>query len=221
MLATDLETAAASFRNRLSPDQRRIFEHVSTWLETAGIAGGALKVGELAPDFALVDASGETVELSRLLDRGPVVIVFVCGRWCPLCSLTLDAYRAVAAEIMAAGASLLAISPERHDPLLPPAAAQPAFSILSDEAGRTARLFGVLYPLPGPVVEVYRALGIELAARNAGAGWQLPLPAVYGLDRDAIARLACVHADHARRPEPDALLAFVRGLIGSATPSAA
>ena len=34
-----------------------------------------------APDFALTDASGETVTLAALRSEGPVVVVFYRGHW--------------------------------------------------------------------------------------------------------------------------------------------
>lgn len=41
-------------------------------------SGMSLKPGERAPDFTLVDTSGESVRLSELLGR-PIVLVFL--RW--------------------------------------------------------------------------------------------------------------------------------------------
>jgi peroxiredoxin Q/BCP len=37
---------------------------------------GAIKVGERAPDFTLLDTDGKPVTLSRLLADGPVILAF-------------------------------------------------------------------------------------------------------------------------------------------------
>jgi len=39
-------------------------------------ASGALKVGDVAPDFTLPDTSGKPVTLSKLLAKGPVIVYF-------------------------------------------------------------------------------------------------------------------------------------------------
>lgn len=39
-------------------------------------ASGALKVGDVAPDFTLPDTEGRPVTLSKLLERGPVIVYF-------------------------------------------------------------------------------------------------------------------------------------------------
>jgi thiol-disulfide isomerase/thioredoxin len=42
------------------------------------------------------------------LKRGPVVLTFYRGGWCPYCNLELRAYQRVLPEITATGASLVA-----------------------------------------------------------------------------------------------------------------
>lgn len=39
-------------------------------------ASSTLQVGDLAPDFTLPDTSGTQVTLSRLLEKGPVIVFF-------------------------------------------------------------------------------------------------------------------------------------------------
>jgi peroxiredoxin Q/BCP len=39
-------------------------------------AAGSLKPGDLAPDFTLPDTAGNPVTLSKLLLRGPVIVIF-------------------------------------------------------------------------------------------------------------------------------------------------
>ena len=48
-------------------------------LIASGAAEQALREGEQAPDFTLPDAFGAPVTLSRLLQRGPVILTFFRG----------------------------------------------------------------------------------------------------------------------------------------------
>jgi thioredoxin-dependent peroxiredoxin len=40
------------------------------------LGASALKVGDRAPDFTLPDTEGRPVTLSRLLEKGPVIVYF-------------------------------------------------------------------------------------------------------------------------------------------------
>ncbi len=50
-------------------------------LARSGIVDRILQVGDKAPDFSLPSSLGETVRLSDLLRRGPVVLAFYRGHW--------------------------------------------------------------------------------------------------------------------------------------------
>lgn len=72
----------------------------------------AAGVGAVAPDFLLPDVKGNPVSLTDLLQRGPVVVTFYRGGWCPYCNIQLRAYQAALPQITALGARLVAISPQ-------------------------------------------------------------------------------------------------------------
>ncbi len=47
------------------------------------LGSAALKVGDRAPDFTLPDTDGKPVRLSKLLERGPVVLAFYVKAFTP------------------------------------------------------------------------------------------------------------------------------------------
>lgn len=47
------------------------------------LGSAALKVGEKAPDFTLPDTDGKPVTLSKLLERGPVLLAFFTKAFTP------------------------------------------------------------------------------------------------------------------------------------------
>ncbi len=47
----------------------------------SGIAARARHAGDEAPDFRLRNVRGETVQLAKLLERGPAVVTFYRGGW--------------------------------------------------------------------------------------------------------------------------------------------
>jgi peroxiredoxin len=61
-----------------------------------------LVVGDKAPDFTLPNATGNQVSLSELLKKGPVVLKFYRGEWCPICNLDLRAIQQQLSKIQIA-----------------------------------------------------------------------------------------------------------------------
>ena len=82
-------------------------------LDRAETGERALKPGDAIPQFLLHDAEGRLLASEDLLARGSLVINFFRGNWCPYCRQTLKALETALPEIEAAGARLVALSPER------------------------------------------------------------------------------------------------------------
>jgi|tagenome__1003787_1003787.scaffolds.fasta_scaffold20436415_2 peroxiredoxin len=171
----------------------------------------AKAVGEAAPDFGLPDARGVTVTLADLRDDGPVVLVFYRGAWCPYCNLQLRAFQAALADIHAAGAALVAISPQTPDNSLTLAEqAELKFPVLSDVGNAVARSYGLVFALGAADRELHGGVGIDLAASNGDDSWELPAPAVFVVDRAGTIRYASVAGDYRWRVGPDEVLAALR-----------
>ncbi len=173
----------------------------------------ALREGAQAPPFTLPNAAGQPVNLGELLARGPVVVTFYRGAWCPYCNLQLKAYQDILADIQALGASLVAISPQSPDGSLSMKEKHDLqFEVLSDAGNGVARQFGLVYTLRQPVQEAALKLGNDIAAGNADGTWELPVPATYVLDQAGQIRLAYVEGDPTRRLEPAHILNALHGL---------
>jgi hypothetical protein len=114
-MATLKETLVA-FRagsaRRWGSERIALYEAQTEELRRSGIAEAALGAGDRAPDFSLPDLQGGRVHLSEILRRGPVVLTFYRGGWCPYCSLQLRAYQDALPEVERLGAALIAISPQ-------------------------------------------------------------------------------------------------------------
>lgn len=164
--------------------------------------------GELVDDFALPDASGRTATLSALLARGPVVLTFYRGGWCGYCGAYLRALDENIASFRAAGAEVVAISPQT---LTSSADTVEKLNVdipvLSDFDNVVAKAFGLVYVLPEAFRDAYSMIGIDLPATNGTATFELPVPATYIIGTDRRIAHAEVDPDYTRRPEPGVLLA--------------
>jgi peroxiredoxin len=212
-LAWELAKVQATVRGRCSPEQMRLLDHGVHWLRTSGALGAAVRRGELVPDFDLPDVHGRQVSLAHLLDRGPVVVTFFCGSWCPLCATTLGAYQRMFSCGVKDGGTLVAITLEGPQGVATLSVqAVEGIHVMSDRGGRVSRLYGLVYALPPALVHLHRDLGIDLPERNISRRWELPVAATYVVNGEGVAVFAFVDADHGRRAEPDELLAVLAQL---------
>jgi peroxiredoxin len=180
-------------------------------LAESGIAKRALQVGSRAPDFSLPNARGAMVSLSSLLAKGPVVVTFYRGGWCPFCDLQLRAYQSVLPEIRRLRAELVAISPQTTDYSLSDIEKMElTFAVLSDAHNLVARQYGLVFVLSDALKELQNRFDNPIPKFNGDDSWELPMPGTFVLDRGGIVRLAHVDPDYMRRLEPAAILKALR-----------
>jgi len=180
-------------------------------LKQQGLAAKARGVGAKAPAFDLPDHNGKLVSSAALLNNGRLVICFIRGRWCPFCVGQMEAMSSIAAQIEAAGASLVAISPQiekqayfMHDQH------KLAFPLLVDAHNEVARQFGLVYRVPEEQQAIYRRTFVNLPFVNGDDSWELPIPATYVVDRTGTILFASADENYTERPEP----LDVSGLLG-------
>ena len=180
-------------------------------LIASGAAERALKAGDKIPRFTLDDPDGNKVSSIDLLRKGPLVISFYRGVWCPYCNMELQALQQALPEFQARGASLVAISPQnpvnsrkslRQNSL--------DFPILSDSHNDVAAAFGLRFEMQDYLVELYKSLKNDLPAFNGDPSWTLPMPARYVVGQDGTILYAEVNPDYTRRPEPEDMLPALR-----------
>jgi peroxiredoxin len=185
-------------------------------LTASGIARQALQVGAKAPDFTLPDAHGKPVTLSALLAKGPVVVTFYRGGWCPFCDLQLRAYQGVLGAIHDLGAELVAISPQTPDYALSDVEKkQLTFPVLTDKGNRVARDFKLVFALSDALRKLQTHFGSVLPKFNGDDSWELPMPGTFVLDRKGVVKLASVDPNWMVRVEPAAILEALRAARAS------
>ncbi|KLU04807.1 hypothetical protein RISK_003075 [Rhodopirellula islandica] len=176
--------------------------------------GNAIAVGEQAPGFELPNAKGATVSLAKLLDRGPVVVTFYRGGWCPYCNLQLRAMQERLPEIHNLGAELVAISPQVPDESLSQTERDELqFVVLSDQDARVAEQYGVAWKVPAVLTDhMKQDRGLELSKINNGNGDVLPIPGTFVLTNDGVVAWRYVNVDYRTRAEPDDIIAALQKL---------
>ena len=189
------------------------YEELVRRLGAAETAERALKLGDKIPDFALPNAAGKLVASDELLARGPLVINFFRGDWCPFCRLMLQALDRALPAITAAGGQLVALSPDTGGRLArAKTRLKLSIDLLADVDNGVALAFGVAFRAPEPYRKLIASFGTNLAERHGNDAWIIPIPATYVVDREGIVRYAFVEPEFVRRAEPDDIVAVLKQL---------
>jgi peroxiredoxin len=197
----------SELRGQLGDETVAVFDRDAEALGASDAFAGAPGVGALAPLFTLPDARGGKVALAELLVHGPVVLVFYRGAWCPYCNLQLAAFQGGLDDIRAAGATLVAVSPQTPDQSLTLAEQRSLeFPVLSDAGNRVAGEYGLVFTAGDAATTTLRGLGIELASFNGDDTNTLPAASTFVIGQDGRVRFASVSGDYRWRVGPDEVL---------------
>jgi peroxiredoxin len=206
-LREELDQRRTMMRRFVPAATQAINDRAITEFRQEQLAQKALRVGDIAPEFTLPDVNGRPVSSAELLAKGPLIVTFLRGRWCPFCCATVEAWQTMLAEVKHRGAQLIAIAPmtskqadfmrDQHKLLFP---------ILSDERNRVAAQFGVAYTVPKYQQDLFSTVFINLPFINGEDSWTLPLPSTFVIDQDGTIRYAWADEDYTLRAEPAEVL---------------
>ncbi len=214
-LQEKLAAISAGSVSRVPPETRAVMVKANADLAATGQAERALKVGDAMPAFTLPGPDGTPVSSAELLAKGPLVITFYRGVWCPYCNAELQALQDILPELQALGASLVAISPEnaansrksvRQNEL--------SFPILTDKGNELAHAFGLRFALSDELIAIYKGFGNDLAMVNGEPSWTLPMPGRYVVGQNGVVVYSEVNPDYTQRPEPALMMPSLKALAG-------
>lgn len=159
-----------------------------------------LKVGAALPDVSVRNDQGQPVKLSTLHADGPVVLVFFRGSWCPICTRHFQDLIQIHPEIVKAGATLVAISPDTAENSKANAEKIKApFPLMSDSDLAAAKAFGLAFEVDAATVSKYKGFGIDLQKASGRDHHALPIPAVYIVDKSGQITMAHSDPDYTKR----------------------
>ena len=203
----------AGIRAGMPADVLAAYDAFLATLDAAGVSAQVLPEGAACPDFLLPRAEGGLVSRDDKLAHGPLVLTFFRGAWCPYCSETLDALEEALPDIVAAGASLVGLTPETGGRALAMKQAHTlSYDVLIDVDLAVGMAFGVVFRTPPAYEAVLRSRKVDLPERSGSPTSWLPIPATFLIDRRGRIARRWVDIDFTRRPEPDEILAAIRAM---------
>jgi peroxiredoxin len=160
-----------------------------------------LAVNTTAPDFTAKDQNGQEFHLKSSLQKGPVLLVFYRGQWCPFCNKELKSLEDSLSLITGKGATLVAVTPELEVNVTKTITKTGAkYPILHDEDLKIMKSYDVAYPVDSVWTARYMKFGVDIAKNNGSNGNNLPVPAVYVIDRKGVIVYRFFEPDFRIRP---------------------
>ena len=159
-----------------------------------------LFIGDKAPNFLALDQNQQRISLKDKLREGPVVLVFYRGQWCPHCNRHMSQIQDSLAMILDAGASIIAITPEKGEKIEKTVSKTNAsFSIVYDENHRIMDKYNVTFKLSGWKRFIYGLAGININKASGNKDSALPVPATYIIGQDGTVFASHFNEDYTTR----------------------
>ena len=166
-----------------------------------------IKVGEKAPDFTLKNAFGEEISLKEELKKGPVILVFYRGAWCPFCNMHLHVLQQSLPQFKRYGAQLITITPQTPDKSAEQIGKDGyPFQVLSDLDSQVMKDYKLYFELSDDLVAVYKRIGLDIEAFNGKGRNVLPVPGSFVIDKSGIVRAMQARTDYKLRMEPETII---------------
>jgi len=213
MTSKSLTETLADLRAKVGEPFKSLSDGVVERLIAAQSAEQALKPGDKCPAFAMPTAEGAIATSTDLLAKGPLVLSFYRGKWCPFCSAELEALHGATKEIRATGGQLAAVTAEVGGLAL--AVKQErgfAFDILCDVDNGVALEFGIVFRVTPAMVQTFSEIGPKFPEIYGNQSWFLPIPATYIVARDGTIAEAFVNPDFRYRLDPADIVRALRSL---------
>jgi peroxiredoxin len=174
-----------------------------------------LFINSKAPDFKGKDQNGNEVALKDLRKKGPVVIIFYRGYWCPYCNKELQRLEDSLLLIKAKGAVLIAITPEKQEGIAKTIEkSKLSYSVISDEDSKIMKAYDVAFQVDGKAANRYKMANIDLAENNGQKpeAIYLPVPAVYIIGKDGEIKYRFFNDDYKNQAPIREILNNLKGL---------
>lgn len=179
------------------------------WRNKKTIAADAMDTdpltdGDRAPFGTLVSTEGGDVDFEDFIRHKPTLFFFYEGGWSDMANELMDRWVKLVPRLTVMGYQLAAISPDKPAELKAFSLQHRLnFPVFCDPDMDVTRRFGIAYR---PDDEAFKRKGIDLKAYTGHAVSVLPLPSIFGIDRNGFVRFAYFYPNEGFLDHPDRLL---------------
>jgi len=205
------------FRERAPKEVQEIMLKATKNLADAKISKNALSVGDIAKEIKLPNAVGKEVSLFETLENNDFAVInFYRGVWCAYCNFELRALQGINDELQALGAKLIAVSPQSPDASMTTKEKNELeFEVLSDAGNVVSKEYGLIFSLAEELRPIYLSFGIDIPASNAEDSYEIPMPAIYVVNKKREIIFSFIDEDYTKRCEPQDILNAIKKAKGA------
>ena len=173
-------------------------------------AGFGISVGQPAPDELVEDTDRHAVRLSDLMKRGPILLAFYRGGWCPYCSFEIHELTAAYPDYQKRGVTPVAISVDREEEAAKTNATYHIpFPVLSDPDLHAHQAYRVIHHADDAETAKLKSYGIDIEQASGRQHHSFAVPALFLIDTGGIIRWAHADPDYKTRPRTAQILAAI------------
>jgi peroxiredoxin len=172
-----------------------------------------IPVGQKVPDVHARDLDGKDVALSSLYTKGPLLLVFYRGGWCPYCNAEIHSLTTAYPDYQKRGVTPVAVSVDRPEAEAKMKAEYVIpFPVLSDSDATVIEAFHVVKKVGDDELAKMKGFGVDLEGYSGKTHHEIAIPAFFLVDRSGVVRWAHSDPDFKVRPSTAQLLAAIDGL---------
>ncbi len=216
-LTNQLKEFRDATMNRMPQSIIQTFNDGIKEIKTNQLKENALQMGDTIPDFSLRAIDGNTIQLSDLHESEFLILNFYRGGWCPYCNMELRAYERLKKNFEELGVNIVAISAE-----ISQLAAQTvqknniSFPVLTDVDAQFMKKVGIVFKLNEKTKKDYVSFGMDFTQIHGNENYELPVPAIYVINKDMEIVFVHFEADYMTRIEPEQVLSIIKNQVQTA-----
>lgn len=175
-------------------------------------AGTGLAVGEHVPDVQALDLDGKVVRLGDLVAKGPLLLVFYRGGWCPYCNYEIHEMTVAFPEYKTRGVLPVAISVDIPEEGAKTSATYTIpFPVLSDSKLSFINAFHVASHVDDAMLAKMKGFGVDLEKSSGQTHHTIAIPALFLVDTQGVIRWAHDDPTITVRPSTAQILGAIDG----------
>jgi len=172
--------------------------------------GTGIPVGQRVPDVHARDLNGQDVSLASLYAKGPILLAFYRGGWCPFCSAENHALSEAFPEYQQRGVTPVTVSVDTPDAEAKTKALYSIpFPVLSDSDATVIEAFHVVNKVDAETLAKLHGYGVDLETYSGKTHHEIAIPSLFLIDRTGIVRWAHSDPDFKVRPSTAQILAAI------------
>jgi peroxiredoxin len=169
-----------------------------------------IPVGQKVPDVHARDLDGKDVALSSMSSKGPILLAFYRGGWCPYCNSEIHALTTAYPEYQKRGVTPVAVSVDKPEAEAKMKATYTIpFPVLSDSDAAMIEAFHVVKKVGDEELAKMKGFGVDLESYAGKTHHEIAIPALFLIDRAGVVRWAHSDTDFKVRPTTAQILAAI------------